>query len=196
MNIEPSAATQRSLWNHILTPPALPLCFDSSDGVTHPKWSRPGAPNGESTALDFVLEVNTLAWGQCGEIYPVPRQEEIAVEWANVEHYVPDVLSKWRNYGLFGTNIEGWFKLDPRNSDHILRAIALFGFVLWVELGEVRVLCGFHRNLGLHVFGSEAGTSFSRFGEPSAIYVVIPTIYVEADFPGLAYLRYDTLETT
>ena len=107
--IELTRGTRGTLHEHISSPPALPICFDSSNGVTHPRWANPVDSNTAFTSLDFVLEVNTLAWGQCDEFYPPPHQEEIAVEWNNVKHTVPAILSKWRNYGLFGTNIEGWF---------------------------------------------------------------------------------------
>lgn len=191
MNIRPVGQTRGTLHEHISSPPALPICFDSSDGVTHPRWTNPVV-----TDLDFVLEVNTLAWGQCDELYPSPHQEEIATEWNEVEHTVPAILSKWRNYGLFGTNIEGWFTLDPRDTDAILRAIALFGFVLWFGGNEVRVFCGFHRSLGIHVFGNTTGLYFEDLKNTDAeVYVVIPTIMAECEHPSTNFIKYDTLET-
>jgi hypothetical protein len=117
------------------------------------------------------------------------------VEWADVKHTIPDILSKWRNYGLFGTNIEGWFTLDARDTDSILRAIALFGFVVAYDgKSAAGTLCGFHRNLGLHQFGCTAGIQFGNL-ELTEVYVVIPTIMVESDHPSMQYIRYDTLET-
>jgi hypothetical protein len=198
MSIELSKPTRGTLHEHISSPPALPICFDGSEGVTHPKWSRSNDSNNVVTALDFVLEINTLGWGACGEIYPVPRREEIATEWNNVEHNIPAILAKWRDYGLFGTNIEGWFTLDPRNGDSLLRAIALFGFVLWFEGNDVQVLCGFHRSLGINVFNTtQTGRGFKAFQNSNAeVYVVIPTLYVETDHPSTQYLKYDTLETS
>jgi hypothetical protein len=189
MNIKSTAIG--SLHEHISTPPALPICFDSSEGVTHPKWNSNG---GKFTTFDFVIEVNTLAWGQCGELYPTQHKEEIELEIAQVGGKVHDVLSRWRNYGLLGTNIEGWFKIDPGNTDEILRAIALFGFVLWERGGEVYVMCGFHRNLGIHVFGIDHGMAFGQYRGASAVYVVVPTIYAELDHPSMQYLKYETLE--
>lgn len=189
MEVELTTPTRGALHEHISTPPALPICFDSSDGVSHPSRSK------YFEGLNFVTEVNTLAWGQCNEIYPVPYREEMDFEWANVGHTVPEILSKWRNYGLFGTNIEGWFTLDSRDMDSIIRAIALFGFVIAVQGdGVMGTLCGFHRSLGLHQFGCSRGIQFDNF-LPLEVYVVIPTIYVEADHPSSQYIRYDTLET-
>jgi hypothetical protein len=124
-------------------------------------------------------------------------------EAANVGPTVPEILSRWRNYGLFGTNIEGWFTLDPRNMDGILRAISLFGSVIWVqhisnqeERGDARVLCGFHRSLGVNTLEVRGGVDFDWLVKTGAeAYVVIPTILVETDFPSMQYIRYDTLET-
>jgi hypothetical protein len=190
MNIKPVGPTRGSLHEHVPSPPALPICFDSSERVTHPKWTL--TPD----SLQFVLEINTLAWGQCGEIYPLPRQEEVVNEWNSVGHTIPEILSKWRNYGLFGTNIEGWFTLDPRNTDAILRAIALFGSVIFFNGHEARVFCGFHRKIGINIFGNNTGLYFEDFKNYDAeVYVVIPTILAETDHPAISYLRYDTLET-
>lgn len=187
MNVELTKITRGTLHEHIFTPPALPICFDSS-----------GVANGYPlpAPLSFIVGVNAIAWGRSNEIYPYPRLEEIKAEWANVGHSMPEILSHWRNYGIFGTNIDGWFTLDPRNTDHILRAIALFGFVLWATEGEVKVLCGFHRSLGFHSLGPNGGISFAQFDNTdSEIYVVIPTIYSECDDPSTQYIKYDTLET-
>jgi len=190
MNIELTAPTSGRLIDHIASPPALPICFDSAEGVSHPSHSK------YFDGLNFVAEVNALAWGQCGEIYQAPRQEEMNSEWANVGHTIPEVLSKWRNYGLFGTNIEGWFTLDYRDTDSILRAIALFGFVVASHSASAPgTLCGFHRNLGVHQFGCIAGIPFANFNQPLAVYVVMPTIYVETDHPSTQYIKYETLET-
>jgi len=190
MNVELTTPTRGALHEHISSPPALPICFDSSEGVSHPSHSK------YFDGLNFVAEVNVLAWGQCNEIYPVPHREEMEFEWANVEHTIPEILSKWRNYGLFGTNIEGWFTLDARDTDSILRAIALFGFVVAFDGHAVGTFCGFHRNLGLHQFGCIAGIPFENFDSTHAeVYVVIPTILVETDHSSSQYIRYDTLET-
>ena len=193
MNIELTGPTTGALHEHISTPPALPICFDSSDMLS----SYP--PEGP---LDFVAGINAIAWGQSNEIYPYPRQQEVLAEWSNVGHTMPEVLSRWRNYGLFGTNIEGWFTLDPRNMDGILRAIALFGSVLWVDRadepwgGEAKVLCGFHRNLGVNTLTVGPGIDFEHLlALGTEAYVVIPTIMVETDHPSTQYIRYDTLET-
>jgi hypothetical protein len=187
MKTEAKASTRGNLWDHILTPPALPLCFDSSEGVSIPPMSHP---------LDFVVRVNALAWGLCDEIYSYPSPQEVEVEWNNVGHTVPEILSKWRNYGLFGTNIEGWFTLDSVNVDHLLRAIALFGFVILNDGEDVKTLSGFHRNLGVSVFNyPDNHLMWGDLIYESEIYVVIPTIMVEADHPSVQYLKYSTLET-
>jgi hypothetical protein len=193
MNIELTAPTRGSLHEHIFTPPALPICFDSSSVVSiYPSES----------GLDFVVGINAIAWGQCDEIYPYPHREEMLAEWTNVEHNIPAILSKWRNYGLFGTNIEGWFTLDTRNMDGILRAIALFGSVLWVDRadhpdeGESRVLCGFHSKLGVNSLDVNPGTDFEHLiALGSEAYVVVPTIMAEIDHHSMQYLKYETLET-
>ena len=191
MKIKSVEPTRGTLHEHVSSPPALPVCFDSSDVARHPKWS-----NGVVTALDFVLEVNSLAWGQCGDIYPLPLLEEVTFEWNSVGHSVPEILSKWRNYGLFGTNIEGWFTLDPRDGDSMLRAIALFGFLLYFNGNEVRVFCGFHRALGINVFGNPTGLYFEDLKNTNAeVYVIVPTIYAELEHKSTQYLKYDTLET-
>lgn len=192
MSIELTRPTRGALHEHVSSPwPALPICFDSSDVVS----SYPS-----ESALDFVVGINSIAWGQCNEIYPSPHLEEIFSEWANVEHTIPAILSRWRNYGLFGTTIEGWFTLDPRNLDGILRAIHLFGFVLWVRDGdadgEAQVLCGFHQSLGVNTLNIGRGITFedlSRNGTEA--YVVIPTIMVETDHPSTSLIKYETLET-
>lgn len=193
MNIELTAPTKGALHEYISSPPALPVCFDSSFVLS-------GYP--AATPLDFVIGTNAIAWGMSNEIYPYPHTEEILSEWANVEHSVPAILSKWRNYGIFGTNIEGWFSLDPRDSDSILRAIALFGSVIWVEQsdhpeqGDARVLCGFHRNLGINTLDTRHGIDFEHFlALGSEAYVVVPTILAETDHPSMQYVRYNTLET-
>ena len=187
MNTE-TMPTRGTLWDHILTPPALPLCFDSSDKVSVPSMSHP---------LDFVLRINALAWGQCDEIYAYPSHQEVETEWREVGHTVPAVLSKWRNYGLFGTNIEGWFTLDPRNTDHLFRAVTLFGFALLENKGEVKILSGFHRNLGINAFNYPNNrVIYDDITSESELYVVIPTIYVELDHKSTNYLKYETLETT
>lgn len=188
MNVELTKPTRGSLHEHILSPPALPICFDSSSVVS----SYPS-----ESVLDFVIGINAIAWGQCNEIYPYPHSEEALAEAASVDHSIPAILSKWRNYGLFGTNIEGWFTLDTRNMDGILRAIALFGFVLWVDLsGEAKVLCGFHLSLGINTLEVGYGIHFEHLiGAGSEAYAVIPTIYAELDHPSTQYLKYETLET-
>jgi hypothetical protein len=191
MNIELSKPTRGALHEHISSPPALPICFDSSSLIN---------AHSSDTPLDFVVNINAIAWGLSGEHYPWPRLEEVLAEWASVEHNIPAILSKWRNYGLFGTNIEGWFTLDTRDTDSILRAIALFGFVLWVQHtdagGDAKVLCGFHRSLGVNTLEVGPGIDFEDFVLTGAeAYVVIPTLYVETDHVSSNYLKYDTLET-
>ena len=191
MNIELTTPTRGALHEHISTPPALPICYDSSGVLS----SYPS-----ESALDFVVGINAIAWGQSNEIYPYPHLEEVLAEWASVEHNVPAILSKWRNYGIFGTNIEGWFTLDTRNVDGILRAIALFGSVLWVQHtdagGEAKVLCGFHQSLGVNTLEVGPGIDFEDLVLTGAeAYVVIPTILVETDHESSSYIRYDTLET-
>jgi len=193
MNIELTAPTKGSLHEHVSSLPSLPVCFDSSGALPlYPAKSQ----------LDFVVGINAIAWGESDEIYPYPHMEEVLSEWAAVDHNVPAILSKWRDYGLFGTNIEGWFALDPRDTDSILRAVALFGFVLWVEqsglpmMGEARVLCGFHRALGFNTLNPGRGIDFEHFNVLGAeVYVVIPTIFVETDHPSTQYIHYNTLET-
>ena len=191
MNIELTGPTKGLLHEHISSPPALPICFDSSGVLSSYPTEAP---------LDFVVGINGIAWGLSNEVYPYPSSEEVMAEWAAVGHTVPEILSKWRNYGLFGTNIEGWFTLDPRNLDGILRAIALFGFVLLVvhtyDGPEVKVLCGFHQSLGVNTLEVGPGIDFEDLVLIGAeAYVVIPTIMVETDFPAMQYIRYDTLET-
>ena len=194
MNIELTKPTRGSLHEHVSSTPALPICFESSGLLSSYPSKGP---------LDFVLGINALAWGESDEIYPYPHMEEILLEWASVGHSVPEILSKWRNYGLFGTNIEGWFTLDPRDTDSILRAISLFGFVLWVEKadfpseGEARVLCGFHRSLGVNALDIRRGIDFDHLNAlGTEVYVVIPTILVETDHPSTQYIHYNTLETS
>ena len=193
MNIELTAPTRGALHEYISSPPALPVCFDSS-GLVSMRVDR--------GPLDFVVGINAIAWGESNEIYPYPSREEALSEWASVGHSIPAVLSRWHNYGLFGTNIEGWFPLDPRNTDGLLRAIALFGSVLWVEQddipweGRARVLCGFHRNLGVNSLDAGPGMSFEHLNTLGVeAYVVIPTILAETDHRSLQYIRYNTLET-
>lgn len=188
MNVELTKPTKGTLHRYVSDPPALPICFDSSGVVS----SYPS----EST-LDFVVGINAIAWGQCNEIYPYPHLEEILAEGASVKHNVPAILSKWRNYGIFGTNIEGWFTLDTRDTYGIIRAIALFGSVLWVDLsGDAKVLCGFHQSLGVNTLETGYGIHFEHLLSSGAeVYVVIPTIMAETDHSSMQYLKYETLET-
>jgi len=193
MNIELTAPTRGALHEHVSSPPALPICFDSSGVLSSYPAKSP---------LDFVVGINALAWGESNEIYPYPHMEEVLSEWASVEHTIPAILSKWRDYGIFGTNIEGWFSLDTRDTDGILRAIALFGSVLWIEQadlpweGDARVLCGFHRNLGVNSLDVGPGIDFEHMNALGAeAYVVVPTILVETDHQSTQYIRYNTLET-
>jgi len=187
MKVNLTEPTLGSLRQHVTSPPSLPVCFDSSEGVNCPRVEPP---------LDFIVKSNVLAWALCDEIYPLPHSEELDVEWNSVDHTVPRILSKWRNYGLFGTNIEGWFTLDPHDMDSMLRAIALFGFVLWVNEESVKVLCGFHRKLGINVFGEPSGLHFEDIKNFNAeVYVVIPTIMAECEHQSMQYLHYETLET-
>ena len=70
------------------------------------------------------------------------------------------------------------------------------GFVLWFEGNQVKVLCGFHRALGVNMFGEPSGLSFGDLQNLDAeVYVVIPTIYAELDHRSCSLLRYETLET-
>ncbi len=192
MNLELTKPTKGILSEHVSSPwPSLPICFDSSGVLS----SYPS-----ESFLDFVVGINAIAWGQSNEIYHYPRLEEVLSEWASVEHNVPAILSKWRNYGIFGTNIEGWFPLETRNVDGILRAIGMFGFVLWVQHadigGNAKVLCGFHQSLGVNTLEVGPGINFEDLVLTGAeAYVVIPTIMVETDHPSTNLLKYETLET-
>jgi hypothetical protein len=189
MSVELTKPTKGMLHEHVSSPwPALPICYDSSSVLS----SYPS-----ESAIDFVVGINAIAWGKSDNFYHYPHLEEVMAEWAGVEHNIPAILSKWRNYGLFGTNIEGWFTLDPRNLDGILRAIALFGFVLWVDSrGEAKVLCGFHTSLGVNTLCISRGLTFDDLIlTGSEVYVVIPTIMVETDHPSTSLIKYDTLET-
>ena len=190
MTIELTKPTTGVLHEHVSSPwPALPICFDSSSVLSILPAASP---------LDFVVGINAIAWGLSNEVYPYPRLEEVMTEWANVGHTVPEILTKWRDYGLFGTNIAGWFTLDPHNVDDVLRAISIFGFVLWVGNTyygpEVKVLCGFHRGLGVNSLKGACGFENLAFWG-TEVYVVVPTIYAELDFPAASLIKYETLET-
>ena len=188
MEIELTRPTTGRLADHMSSLPPRRVCCDSNEDMG---FMPP------TEGLGFVAGINCLAWQQCNEIYRWPSNADGITEWENVGHTVPEILSKWSNYGLFGTNIDGWFTLDPVRED-IARAIQTFGFVIYTRKDDegsyARVLCGYHYNLGYSVFGCHHGyTNLSD--ENAEVYVVIPTIYAELDHPSMQYLKYETLET-